>query len=115
MIRLHATIGKYAFSRQAYWPICSILFPDLTLKEQNQNKKCQAGIRSVCMKKQKIISFILAIMLFLFVLPIHTVEAANHTLKSLSIHVQLNEDGSARIKERRVANLTKGTESFIVI
>src|SRR5699024_4469304 len=44
-----------------------------------------------------------------------TVEAADHTLKSLSVHVQLNEDGSARIKERRVANLTKGTESFIVI
>lgn len=43
------------------------------------------------------------------------VLADKHTLENLEIFVYVNEDGSARVLERRNAYLTEGTENYIVI
>lgn len=64
------------------------------------------------MKRYRIISIVF---LLTFVVSIGTVLAADHRLESLDINVYINSDGSARIKEHRVANLVEGTESYIVI
>ena len=67
------------------------------------------------MKKQKRFILYLVALLFLVFVPQKTVKAAENTLNDLSIHVQLNEDGSARIIEERRVNLKEGTENYIVI
>src|SRR5690625_1031126 len=46
---------------------------------------------------------------------IEEVEAADHKLEDLHIHVTIASDGSAKIVERRVADLSEGTENYIVI
>ncbi len=43
------------------------------------------------------------------------VNAQGDALKSLDIDVYINNDGSANIREKRVVNLVKGTENYIVI
>lgn len=60
----------------------------------------------------KILSLLIVV---LFILSMGNVYAANHRLESLDINVFINSDGSARIKENRVANLVEGTESYIII
>lgn len=67
------------------------------------------------MKRQKLIGCFLAVLLFLFACPLQTVEAAEEALKNVSIRVQLNEDGSARITEKRLSYLVDGTENYIPI
>lgn len=57
--------------------------------------------------------YLVFILLFLF--SMGNVYAADHRLISQDINVFINPDGSARIKEHRVANLVEGTESYIVI
>ena len=62
-------------------------------------------------------SYLLILLIFLLT-SIFTTNQANaqgHELENLDIHVFINNDGSAVIKEKRVANLTEGTESYIII
>ena len=60
----------------------------------------------------------IGIIFFLFLLfqlfPTEKVVAEDQ-LEELYIHVFINQDGSARITEKRIAHLTEGTENFIVI
>lgn len=55
--------------------------------------------------------------LFLFVFNSNTIEvsAAEHSLKSAIIDVYIEQDGSARIKEKRTAILSEGTENYIIL
>src|SRR5690625_7504219 len=55
--------------------------------------------------------------MFLFLIQVFNLEevAAKDKLEEQYIHVFINEDGSARITEKRVAYLTEGTENYIVI
>src|SRR5699024_11391849 len=78
------------------------------------NKRCLNGIRGLIMNKRKIgiTLFIISMLFHLFSL--EEVSAADK-LEKLDIHVMINEDGSARITEQRVANLNEGTENFIII
>ena len=46
---------------------------------------------------------------------VENVRAAEHSLEELNINVFINDDGSARITENRIAHLSEGTENFIVI
>ncbi|HLQ98328.1 MAG TPA: DUF2207 domain-containing protein [Candidatus Dormibacteraeota bacterium] len=64
-------------------------------------------------KRTTIIIFLMFLLLFQF----FNIEevAAKDTLEEQYIHVFINEDGSARITEKRVAYLTEGTENYIVI
>ncbi len=55
------------------------------------------------------------LVILLFVFSMGNVYAADHRLESQDIEVFINPDGSARIKEHRIANLVEGTESYIVI
>lgn len=50
-----------------------------------------------------------------FLFNLEKAYAANDKLETLDIHVMINEDGSARITEQRVANLNEGTENYIII
>lgn len=54
-------------------------------------------------------------LIFIFILSSVNVYASDHRLETLNIRVYINEDGSARISENRIANLTEGTENYIVI
>src|SRR5690625_1390654 len=58
--------------------------------------------------------FILTIVTFFSFLGIDTAHAA-HKLESQHIHVFINDDGSANITETRIADLSEGTENYIVI
>src|SRR5690625_6474407 len=64
-------------------------------------------------KRTAIIIFFMFLLLFQF----FNLEevAAKDKLEEQYIHVFINEDGSARITEKRVAYLTEGTENYIVI
>lgn len=62
--------------------------------------------------KFKILSILLTLLL---VFSISTTYAADHRLEKVDMEVYINQDGSARIKEVRLANLVEGTESFIII
>ena len=55
------------------------------------------------------------VVMLLFVFSMGNVYAADHRLESQDINVFINPDGSAIIREHRVANLVEGTESYIVI
>lgn len=60
----------------------------------------------------------LAIFIFFIVINLLNVEstyAANHKLESLHINVFINSDGSANIVEKRIADLSEGTENYFVI
>lgn len=61
------------------------------------------------------VSVIGFVLLFVLSGPPPLVFAAEHSLEELDIHVFVNDDGSAVITERRVANLSEGTENYIVI
>ena len=63
---------------------------------------------------RKIAFIILALILSLNIFSIEEVFAQN-TVESMNINVFINEDGSARIRETRRADLTEGTENYIVI
>ena len=56
-----------------------------------------------------------AFLILIFIFSALNAYASDHRLESLNIHVYVNEDGSARITENRRANLTEGTENYIVI
>lgn len=62
---------------------------------------------------QKKTFYILAILLSFLV--VNPVSAAPHELKTQDIHVFIHKDGSATITENRIANLSEGTENFIII
>lgn len=55
------------------------------------------------------------VILLLITFTVGNAYASEHRLESLDIDVFINGDGSARIKENRVANLVEGTENYIVI
>ncbi len=62
----------------------------------------------------------LAIALISFLFSFHIfnlakVSAAEHKLENLHIHVFINHDGSATITEQRKANLSEGTENYLMI
>jgi len=67
------------------------------------------------MKKKRILSFVLLLGLMSVVFGSSKVFAQEHKMESQSIHVQLQEDGSARVQERRVVHLSEGTENFVPI
>src|SRR5690625_3774279 len=46
---------------------------------------------------------------------IEEVQAAEHKLEELHIHVDISRDGSAQIVEKRLVDLSEGTENYIVI
>ena len=48
-------------------------------------------------------------------MPISISHSAPHELLELNINAFINEDGSARITENRISNLSEGTENYIVI
>src|SRR5690625_4373064 len=52
---------------------------------------------------------------FIFTFIPNVTYAAKHELEGQYIRVYIHEDGSATITERRNANLSKGTENFIII
>lgn len=58
---------------------------------------------------------LLTLLILLHLSGIDKAHAAEHKLETLQIHVFINNDGSARITEKRVANLIEGTENYIVI
>ncbi len=66
------------------------------------------------------LTYKLFIFSFLFILlcsvlnPMNS-SAATHELEELNIQVELNKDGSALIKEHRIATLSEGTENYIII
>src|SRR5699024_6394810 len=51
----------------------------------------------------------------LFLVPSSVTYAEEDSLKDLSILVYIYEDGSAKIAERRIMNITQGTENYDVI
>lgn len=55
------------------------------------------------------------VILLIFVLGITSIYASEHKIEDINIEVNINQDGSARIKETRIANLVEGTENFIII
>ena len=57
----------------------------------------------------------LLLMLILILNSIAIVHAQDHRLDYLDIEVNLHEDGSATITERRASHLVEGTENYIVI
>jgi predicted membrane protein DUF2207 len=59
--------------------------------------------------------FLSIFLILIFIFSALNVYASDHRLESLNINVYVNEDGSARITENRIANLTEGTENYIVI
>lgn len=59
------------------------------------------------------LSFLFALLVSV-VNPMNT-NAATHELEELNIQVELNQDGSALIKEHRIATLSEGTENYIII
>ena len=63
---------------------------------------------------RKISFIVVALLLFLNIFYIEEVFAQN-IVESMEINVFINEDGSARIRETRSADLTEGTENYIVI
>src|SRR5699024_11929680 len=68
------------------------------------------------MFKKKYVLWTLTVLLVLnIIIPMEDVFADDHSLEDIEISVYVNDDGSARIKERRDAYLTEGTENFIVI
>ena len=68
------------------------------------------------MFRKKYVLWILTVLLVLnIIIPMEDVFADDHSLEDIEILVYVNDDGSARIKERRDAYLTEGTENFIVI
>src|SRR5690625_1672046 len=91
-----------------------ILPKENIFRAQIQNKKCLHGIRGIIMKKRIVI-----IILFVFhhLVQFFNIEevATKDKLEEQYIHVFINEDGSARITEKRVAYLAEGTENYIVI
>lgn len=64
-------------------------------------------------KKSHLIILIVFMIATIFVT--NNVSAQGHELENLEINVFIKNDGSAIIKERRVANLIEGTENYIVI
>lgn len=68
---------------------------------------------NMSLKRLFIISLVFLFAFNLFQLK--EVKAATHELEDLHIQVELNEDGSALIKENRKATLSEGTENYIVI
>src|SRR5690625_1051480 len=114
MMWLLDLIDKQKFSPQISLQNYLILPKENIFKARIQNKKCLNGIRGIIMKKRTtIIIFLMFLLLFQF----FNIEevAAKDTLEEQYIHVFINEDGSARITEKRVAYLTEGTENYIVI
>lgn len=59
--------------------------------------------------------FLILLLVFFFLLSPAKIYAEEHRLVILNINAYINEDGSARITENRVANLIEGTENYIVI
>lgn len=65
---------------------------------------------------RKTIKIVLSALFFLFVLPLRTVvDAQENKITSIDIEVQLHEDGSATVLERRQMELVEGTEVYIVL
>lgn len=60
-------------------------------------------------------SYLTLIAFLLIMLSTTSTFADEHKLETLDINVFINEDGSAIIKERRLANLKEGTENYIII
>lgn len=60
-------------------------------------------------------SYLMLIALLIIILSTTSAFAEEHKLETLEIDVFINQDGSATIRERRVANLIEGTENYIVI
>jgi len=67
------------------------------------------------MTKKRISIYVLIFLLILGIFPVEKSYGDSHRLEDLDINVFINKDGSARISERRIANLIEGTENFIVI
>lgn len=90
-----------------------------TSKGQKQNKICQVGSRGEIMiknrYKHKIISVVLSLIFIFGVINVGNAYSLDHRLEQLNINVYINKDGSARITEKRIANLVEGTENYIVI
>ena len=67
------------------------------------------------MIKKRIPILIIAIILFLNIFTFQSSFAQEHRVESSDINVFINNDGSARISEKRKAYLNEGTENYIVI
>lgn len=67
------------------------------------------------MKAKRHILTILIFIISFNILGLGNSYAEEHKLENLDIKVFINEDGSAIIRQRRVANLIEGTENYIVI
>ena len=67
------------------------------------------------MKKTRIPIIILVLLLFLNIFAIQDVYADDFRLENLDISVFINQDGSARIREKRNMDVNAGTENYIVI
>lgn len=59
--------------------------------------------------------FLSLTLIFLFIFSGSAIYGEEHRLEALNINVYVNEDGSARVRENRIANLIEGTESYIII
>lgn len=68
------------------------------------------------MVNKKLIIFLVPL-LIIFIILSYTghINLKSHRLDKLEINVYINEDGSAKITEKRKANLVEGTENFIVL
>ena len=67
------------------------------------------------MYKKRIPITILVLILFLNIFSVNSSFADDHKVENSEINVFINNDGSARITERRKAYLSEGTENYIVI
>ena len=67
------------------------------------------------MRIQKLFNTSVIVLLVTGIFSLGEVNASTHELEELDIHVFIEEDGSAIITEKRVAMLSEGTESYIII
>src|SRR5699024_2866517 len=67
------------------------------------------------MKTFKQIILIMIVIIVAYLFSFNKVHASDHKLEDLHIDVVIKNDDSAEITEKRTANLTEGTENYIVI
>lgn len=67
------------------------------------------------MRKYTICIILIIVMSVINMISMDKVDAANHQLEDLHVEVTIEDDGSAKIRETRNADLSEGTENYIVI
>ena len=67
------------------------------------------------MKKQRISIWIVVLIVFINIFSVQNSFAEDHKVQQQDINVFINNDGSAKIREKRKAYLSEGTENYIVI